>query len=547
MAVNNAPMFAPGQRLTQEQLAQMLALAQDSQYQGESDAGVMMSARGGAMDGKFGPEIRWDPTMVQQGTGESMQMVADPNGAGRWLISQPRNVSNWGNNDTTDVWDAQGNPIGPSSGQTGLRGLATVLASAAGGAYANGGFGTGSLSGGATAGAAGATGMTTAEQAAFLEANAGAFAPGGEIAAGYGTTWGVGADGIIGQGATMMADGELLDPWRLEDPANYGNEGNNYKTPQGADGQPTSPTNTPNNTPNNAPPANNGPGAKTPYTVSDAARLASAGLRVAGSLDNGGGGGMDGDTDPRLLDAQLRSMDTQEQLMQRMIGNADMILPFQRDALEFGLRTAKEAYGDYRDDRTYALGRRDQLTGLQDRMITDARDFNTEARREELAGQAIADVNRSFSGALGQTARTMSRRGMDPNDGRWASAVRTLVADKTLAQASAANNARADARKEGYALTDRAAGTLAQSPGLALQTTGAGADAGAKPLGMTNTTATSIQAGLQPAAQLAGQWGSNATQMYSAQNRNNGSGGSDWGGYGALLAGAAKAWDAFGG
>lgn len=541
MAINTAPMFAPGQRLTQEQLAQMLALRREPEIIANGDAGPQWSGSGGSMPGKFGPEIGWDATQVQQGTGDAMQFANDPNGAGRWLISQPRNVSNWGNNDTTDVWDGQGNYIGTSSGQTGLRGLATVLAAAAGGAYANGGFGTGSLSGGAAGGAAGA-GMTTAEQAAFLEANAGAFAPGGEIAAGYGNTWGVGADGIIGQGATMLADGSPIDPWKLDDPSNYSNEGNNYPNQQGGD-QPASPA---NSSPNPNGGSNPPPGNKAPYTVSDAARLASAGLRVAGSLDNGGGGGMDGDTDPRLLDAQLRSMDTQEQLMQRMIGNADMILPFQRDALEFGLRTAKEAYGDYRDDRTYALGRRDQLTGLQDRMISDARDFNTEARREELAGQAIADVNRSFSGALGQTARTMSRRGMDPNDGRWASAVRTLVADKTLAQAAAANNARADARKEGYALTDRAAGTLANSPGLALQTTAAGQGAGAQPLGMTNATATSIQNGIAPAAQLAGQWGNNATSMYNAQNRNNGGGGSDWGGYGALLAGAAKAWDAFG-
>lgn len=518
MAINDNPMFAPGQRLTQEQLARMLALAHDPQLIQQGDGGEQWSARGGSMPGKFGPTISWDPTMVQQGTGESMQMVADPNGAGRWLIAQPRNVSTWGNNDTTDVWDGEGDYVGPSSGQTGLRGLATVLAAAAGGAYANGGFGAAQGAGAATT-----SGMTLAEQAAFLEANAGALAPGGQIAAGYGTTWGVGADGIIGQGATMMANGTPLN--------------------QGPPGGPSTPQ-TPN-TPNNPTTP------KTPnWNLQDTARLAQAGLRVLGSAtnDNGNGGGdVSGDTDQRLIDAQLRSMDTQEALMQRMISNADMILPFQRDSLQFGLQTAREAYGDYRADRTYALGRRDQLTDVQDRIINDARTFNPETRGEELAGQAIADVNRSYSSGLGAAARSMSRRGMNPNDGRWAPAVRTLLADKTLAEAAGANRARAGARAEGYALTDRAAGALAASPGLATQATGGAASAGAQPLGMTNATSTSIQNGLSPAAQLAGAWGNNATQMYSAQNRNNGGGGgTDWGGYGALLAGAAKAWDAFG-
>lgn len=540
MAINTNPMFTPGQRLTQEQLAQMLALRQAPQLLQEGDAGPVYSPAGGMMPGKFGPIVSWDASQVLRGTGvgADAEYMDDPSGAGRWLISQPRNVSTWGNNDTTDTWDEQGNYLGASSGQTGLRGLATVLAAAAGGAYANGGLGAAETA--TTAASSG--GMTLAEQAAFLEANAGALAPGAEVAAGYGTTWGVGADGIIGQGATMLADGSPVDPWKLDpDPTNYGNEGNRIpNSNQGGPNAPSSP-----NGGNNPPPAKTGgPG----YTVRDGMQLASAGLRVASSLDNGnGGGGMDGDPDQRLIDAQLRSMDTQEALMQRMISNADMILPFQRESLDFGLKTAKEAYGDYRADRTYALSRRDQLTGLQDKMLADVRNFDTEAKREELAGKAIADVNQGFSSALNQTARSMSRRGMNPNDGRWGSAVRQLVADKTLAQAAAANNARADARKEGYALTDRAAGALAQSPGLALQTTAAGQGAGAQPIGMTGATAQSIQSGLTPAAQLAGQWGNNATSMYNAQQRSGGGSGTDWGGYGALLAGAAKAWDAFGG
>lgn len=554
MAINTNPTFTPGQRLTQEQLAQMLALVPQGWKPGdgafETEGGMQAGPTSWSTPGKFSPEISWDPTMVQRGTsvGADAEYVADPNGGGRRLIVQPNNVSNLGGNDSSFVWDENGNPLGTSSGMAPARGLATILAMAAGGAYTNGGFGAGSAGGG---GAAGAAGMTTAEQAAFLEANAGAFAPGAEIAAGYGNTWGVGADGILGNGATMLADGSPVDPWQLEDPANYSNEGNNYQKPQGTPDQPNSPANGTPDTPGGTPPTSNPPTTKppttnTPYTLKDGAQLAGTALRVIGNNQDPGGGGVDGDPDQKLLDAQLSSMAMQEQLMQRMISNADMIMPFQRDALQFGMDTAREAYGDYRDDRAYALTRRDQLTGLQDQMITDARTFNTEDKREELAGQAIADVTRAYSSAAEQAGRMMTRRGMNTGDGRWGNTIRQLVADQALAQTGAANNARTQARAEGYKLTDRAAGALSNSPALVSQATGNGQGAGAQPLGMSNNTASAIQAGLTPAASLAGQWGSNATSMYNAQKNNGGNSGTDWGGYGALLAGAAKAWDAFG-
>lgn len=470
----------------------------------------------------------------------------------------PWTFTEWEPDNMVAGYDSQGNFTGRSKWDNSMRPMwqtLALMAPAIGGIASAAMSGTlGTTAAGATS-AAGASGMTLAEQAAFLEANAGALAPAGEVAAGYGSTWGVGADGIIGQGATMLADGSQIDPWKLDDPSDYRNEGNNYQRPQGEPGQPNSPANNPNtpNTPStpNSPPTTKpgGPG----YTLRDGMQLASTTARVIGGLSGGngsgnGGGGMDGEPDQRLVDAQLRSMDSQDALLQQMLANANMIMPFQRESLDFGLKTAKEAYSDYRADRAYALGRRNELSGLQDKMLADVRNFDTEDKREELAGKSIADVNQAFSSAMNQTGRMMSRRGQNPNDGRWASAVRTLIADKTLAQAAAANNARADARKEGYALTDRAAGALAQSPGLVTQSTTAGQGAGAQPIGMTAATSQTMQQGLQPAAQLAGQWGNNATNMYSAQQRSSGgNSGPDWGGYGALLAGAAKAWDAFAG
>ena len=113
-----------------------------------------------------------------------------------------------------DAWDLEGNYLGTYEAQDGggkqFNQAALMFASTLGGNLymQNAAGGGGSLS---AVGNSVPTGMNPRELAAFLEANAGALAPGGEVAAGYGTTWGVGADGIIGSGATMTSLGQPLD------------------------------------------------------------------------------------------------------------------------------------------------------------------------------------------------------------------------------------------------------------------------------------------------------------------------------------------------
>lgn len=127
MAINTQQIFKPGQKLTPEQIKQMLALAQNDQ-------------RSGSMDGKFGPQITFDAKQVQRGTsvGADAETMADPSGAGRHLIIQPRNVSSMGGSDVSDVWDGDGNYLGTSSGATDLRGLANLVATSVGSYYAQG-------------------------------------------------------------------------------------------------------------------------------------------------------------------------------------------------------------------------------------------------------------------------------------------------------------------------------------------------------------------------------------------------------------------------
>lgn len=88
---------------------------------------------------------------------------------------------------------------------------------------------------------------------------------------------------------------------------------------------------------------------------------------------------------------------------------------------------------------------------LEDKIVADANNFDTEAKREELAGQAITDVNTAFDSARGQSARSLARVGVAPGSGRALSMENQVTTAQALAGAGAATKARRDASAEGYA------------------------------------------------------------------------------------------------
>ena len=113
--------------------------------------------------------------------------------------------------------------------------------------------------------------------------------------------------------------------------------------------------------------------------------------------------------DPRLVEAQIRSMGIQDGVIERVMQQSQEIQPLQREQLQFGLDTARTAYDQSQQDRNWTLGRRGSLTSMQDTLTNDAKSFNTEDRRNELAGQAMADVNQGFASARDQNGRAMAR------------------------------------------------------------------------------------------------------------------------------------------
>jgi hypothetical protein len=230
-----------------------------------------------------------------------------------------------------------------------------------------------------------------------------------------------------------------------------------------------------------------------------------------------GGGSSATPPDPRLAEAQLKSMGIQDDAIKRMLSISEDMAPLQKEELKFGLESGRTAYEQSQADREWMLDRRVGLTEMQDSQLKDARDFNSDGFSEELAGRAQADVTSAFSSAQDQNTRGMSRMGVNPSSGKALALRNKTSIAQAAASADAANRTRTLAREEGYRLTDRAAGPLAGYPGMAMSTTGSGASYGSAGIGLANSGAAGLTAGASAAAGVAGQMGANASSMYGAQ------------------------------
>lgn len=237
----------------------------------------------------------------------------------------------------------------------------------------------------------------------------------------------------------------------------------------------------------------------------------------AGMRLHGGKGSSAPPPDPRLVEAQIRSMGVQDDVIQRMLRQSESIQPLQREQMQFGLDTSRAAYDQSQEDRSWMLDRRGQLSGLQDRLTQDAEGFNTGERAAQMRGEAYGDVNQAFSNARDQGMRTMSRMGVNPSSGRAATLNNQASLAQAAAMASAGHKVNAAARAEGYALADRATNALAGYPAMGMQATGAGAGYGVLGLDTANKGLAGMNSGYGAAGSMAGQMGQNASGMYGAQ------------------------------
>jgi len=110
----------------------------------------------------------------------------------------------------------------------------------------------------------------------------------------------------------------------------------------------------------------------------------------------------------------------------------------------------------------FAAEDRARLTGLfrplEDQFVAEAQAFNTDARRQELAGQAAAASAQAFGNLQAQQARGLAARGVNPNSGAARGADRAALLQQSAQRAAAMTGAQTAARQEGRALQAAAIG-----------------------------------------------------------------------------------------
>lgn len=281
-----------------------------------------------------------------------------------------------------------------------------------------------------------------------------------------------------------------------------------------------------------------------------------SGYRAGRRLYPGGKGGNSAPPpDPALIQAQIKSMGIQDDAIQKILQNSDELAPLQKEQMRFGLESSKTAYDQSQEDRKWSLGRRAQLTDAQDAFSDKVNQFDTEAKRSELASQATGDVNQAFSSAREQSARSLARQGVNPNSGRALATENQLSVAQAAGVAGAATGARRQATDMAFQLQGQKANMLSGYPTMASGNTNSGAAFAANGVNIANSALAGLNSGTTTAAGVAGQMGANATGMYTAQgnyktgqdNANRGDSlSSTLGGIGGIATGAAKLAPMFG-
>ena len=222
--------------------------------------------------------------------------------------------------------------------------------------------------------------------------------------------------------------------------------------------------------------------------------------------------------DPRLIDAQIRSLGIQDQAIERMLKMSEDMAPQQRQMMQDTIDRSAVLWGQSQEDRDFALGKRAQLSGIQNAIAQEAATFNTEDRRAQLAGQASADIAQTFDQAREQVARERGRMGINPNDGRTAAMQGQMATQEALAKATGRNLAGQQATQERRQLQDRANNTLAGYPAMTAQSVGMGSGVAGQGMAAMSAGQADLMRPSQAIAGAAGNMGAQAGNMWGQQN-----------------------------
>jgi len=176
---------------------------------------------------------------------------------------------------------------------------------------------------------------------------------------------------------------------------------------------------------------------------------------------------------------------------------------------------------------------------LEQGLVTQAQEYDTEANRERLASQAAADTARAFGTAEGMTSRNLARRGVGPGSGNAMAMQNQNAIALASSRAGAMTGARDRAEQIGYARKLDAVGLGRGLAGASTAAYGAATGAGSAGINSSMAPGNQYMAGLTSTGNTYGDILKSKTSMYNAEVSQQGL---DVGG---LLQGGAAAYTAF--
>ena len=145
---------------------------------------------------------------------------------------------------------------------------------------------------------------------------------------------------------------------------------------------------------------------------------------------------------------------------------------------------------------------------LEAKVVADAQNYDTTARREQAASKAMADMESQFGNEQAQQQRAMTRMGVNPASGKFALMGNQMAMAQAAAKAGAASKARDNLELQGYARKMDAANmgrglasSQATSAGVALNAGNSAVNSAGVPLTQANNAMATMGQGFGTAIQ----------------------------------------------
>ena len=251
------------------------------------------------------------------------------------------------------------------------------------------------------------------------------------------------------------------------------------------------------------------------------AAIGAIGGVVIGGLMGGGGGDA-----PNNNPGMIASADATKEVAEIQAKTAGEYLDFYKKQYEELKPIMTDVYksqismaeSNQRRADEYSAYEKSTYRPLEQKLVADATNFNTDAKREELARTASADVSQAFGVARGQQNRQLAAAGLRPDSNRFAALNNNLLVQEALGKAGSQNKARTDAEGLGYARMMDATSLGRNLSSNASTAYGVSLNAG-------NSAVNNAQAG----ANLMGQGYTGASNMYSQASNSYGTAGNIYG------------------